>query len=175
MIIFAAIAIASFLLVAGAFLFGHDHDADASHDADGAGDTGEHSSSVLSVKVIGMLFMGFGAAGAIARAYDAGYFTASVVGLVCGLALAAIMNALLGLIARQQASSLVPTESLVGCTGTVTVPIGAGELGEVGVSASGQYNAYVAKACEGRAIEKGRHVRVVQAVGSQLVVEEIQD
>jgi membrane protein implicated in regulation of membrane protease activity len=61
---------------------------------------------------------------------------------------------------------------LVGKTGTVTVPIDAGSVGEVGVSASGQYVNHAARSRGGTAIPKGRTIRVVEVAGSHLIVEE---
>lgn len=174
MLIFAAIAIASFILVAGSFLFGHDHDVghdagDAGHDADTGGD--EPTISIFSTKVLATLLMGFGAAGAIARHYGMGPVPASLIGLLCGLVLAGLMYLILGVFYKQQASSLVATSSAVGCTGTVTVSIGENAMGEVSVFMEGQYNTFLASSKDGRPISKGQAVQVVKTIGSQLVVE----
>jgi hypothetical protein len=87
MIIFISIALGSFIIVAGSFLFGHDHDVGAAdgHDLDASG--GEPAISIFSTKVIATLLMGFGAAGSIAMHYGLGYITASLVGVLCGLVL----------------------------------------------------------------------------------------
>lgn len=69
---------------AGAFIFHHDHDVD--HGVDG-----DSTISLFSVKVIGTLCMGFGAAGSIARYYNASYPASSGIGVLCGIGLAAIM------------------------------------------------------------------------------------
>src|SRR5437867_3760007 len=123
MLVFVAIALAAFILVAGAFLFGHDHDTghdhgDSSHDVDAGG---EPTISIFSTKAIGTLLMGFGAAGAIAMHYGLSHIPASLIGLVCGLVLGSLMYGIQVLFYKQQASSLVPTSSALGCTGTVTV------------------------------------------------------
>jgi membrane-bound ClpP family serine protease len=176
MIIFVSIALASFIIVAGAFIFHHDHDVDVGHDMEidhGGGAGGDHTISLFSTKVIGTLCMGFGASGAIARYYNASYPLSSVIGVGCGVALAALMYYMLTFIIHQQASSLVATDSLVGSTGTVVVPIAPEAVGEVGVSAAGRYAVYSAKSHDGREIPKGRTVRVVQSIGSQLTVEEV--
>jgi membrane-bound ClpP family serine protease len=174
MLIFIAIAVASFILVAGSFLFGHDHDVggdhvDLGHDADAGGD--EPTISIFSLKVIGTLLMGFGAAGAIAKHYGSDVLPASLIGLLCGLVLGGLMYAVLGVFYKQQASSLVETSSAVGCTGTVTVSIGPGALGEVGLNLSGQYSTYLASSHDGAPIPKGQAVRVIRTIGSQLVVQ----
>src|SRR6185436_20074679 len=93
MLIFVAIAVAAFILVAGSFLFGHEHD--AGHDHSGLshdfGVGGEPTISVFSTKSLGTLLMGFGAAAAIAMHYGLSYIPASLIGLVCGLVLGSLM------------------------------------------------------------------------------------
>lgn len=173
MLIFTAIALAAFILVAGSFFFGHDHDVGHDHDGGDGGDAsdGEPTISIFSTKVVATLFMGFGAAGAIARSYNMGYLSSSLIGLLSGVVLGGVMYAILTVFIRQQASSIVSTSSAVGCVGTVTVSIGENSAGEVGVDVQGQYGSYLARSRDGRPIAKGLPVRVVQTVGSQLVVE----
>jgi membrane protein implicated in regulation of membrane protease activity len=173
MLIFLAISLAAFLLVTGSFLFGHDHDVghdhgDLGHDL---GTDAEPTISVFSLKTLGTLLMGFGAAGAIAIHFGARYFTASLAGLFCGLSLSALMYAVLSLFSRQQASSLIDTNSAVGGEGTVTTTIAENGLGEVSLCVAGQYVTYSASSTDGRLIPKGRTVRVIRTLGSRLLVE----
>jgi hypothetical protein len=178
MLIFVAIAIGSFLLIAGSFLFGHDHDAGdhgdagADHDHDMDHDA-EPTISIFSMKVIGTLTMGFGAAGAIARHYGSDYLFSSLWGLVSGMALGLIMYLILKLIYSQQASSLVQTSSTVGLQGTVTTSIGANTIGEVEISVSGQRMVYLARSADTKDIPKGKVVQVTQAAAGELFVKEI--
>jgi len=172
MLVFVAIAVASFILVAGSFLFGHDHDVgsdhgDIGHDVDSASDA---TISIFSTKVLGTLFMGFGAAGAIASMYGMSHLIASLIGLGCGGVLGAVMYLVLGVFYGQQASSLVPTSAAVGCTGTVVVSIDPGQNGEVGISIESQYSTHSASSADGSAIPKGQTVRVVKVMGSHLIV-----
>lgn len=74
---------------------------------------------------------------------------------------------------RQQASSIVPVSSAVGQTGIVQTGIAPGALGEVSLNVAGQYMTYLAKSTAAKEIPKGRTVKVVGFVGSQLVVEEV--
>jgi membrane-bound ClpP family serine protease len=173
MLIFVAIAVAAFLLVAGSFIFGHDMDHDAEHDVGHDAGAGEGTISVFSTKVVSTMLMGFGAAGAIARYYGLGYLPSSVIGLVFGCALAAVMFALLALIAGQQASSASSAKNAINSTGQVTVSIGADDAGEVGLTRGGQYLNYPARSRNGKAIPKGRQVRIVDATGGYVTVEEI--
>ncbi len=172
MVIFVSIAVAAFIIVAGSFLFGHDHDVGHDHDAghDAGGDS-EPTISIFSPKVIATLLMGFGAAGAIARHYQLGYLSSSLVGLFCGVLLGGCMYLVLSVFYKQQASSLIPTNSALGCTGRVTVGISEAGQGEVGLQLEGQYCTFLASSEDGHAIPKGQTVRVVKTLGSQLVVE----
>jgi membrane-bound ClpP family serine protease len=175
MLIFAAIAVAAFIVVTGSFFFGGDHDGDHDH-GDAGHDVGhglgEPTISIFSAKIIGTLIMGFGIAGAISTFYGLDTIAASVIGLAAGASLGGVMYLALRLLYRQQASSLVATSSTVGCTGTVTVSIGEGAIGEVGLSLEGQYLTYSAGSKDGKPIRKGATVRVVRTMGSHLVVEE---
>ena len=178
MLIFLAIALGSFILLAGSFFFGHDHDTDhtdVSHGLDGhdVSHDMEPTISFFSIKVIATLAMGFGAAGAIARVYGADYLVSSFVGLASGIALSLLMYFALSLIYRQQSSSLVLTSSAVGQTGIVQTGITPGALGEVSLNVGGQYMTYLAKSTAAKEIPKGRTVKVVGLIGSQLIVEEV--
>ena len=178
MLIFIAIAIGSFILIAGSFLFGHDHDTDhgdVGHavDAHDIAHDMDPTISFFSMKVLATLTMGFGAAGAIARQYGADYLLSSLVGLGCGIILSLIMYFVLSLIYRQQSSSLVQTSSAVGQTGIVQTGIGENAAGEISLSIGGQYLMYIAKSSTGKAIPKGHTVKVVGVVGSELVVDEV--
>ena len=169
MIIFISLALGAFILVAGSFLFGHDvdHDTDGGHDAGGD----ESTVSIFSTKVLGTMIMGFGAAGAISTHYGATYLIASLIGVLCGVLLAAIVYGILEIFYTQQSTSLVATSSAVGCTGAVTVSIGESALGEVGLYLEGQYRTFSATSGDGKPIAKGQTVQVVRTVGSHLVVE----
>jgi len=180
MFIFIAIALGSFLLIAGSFLFGHDHDSGDAHVDHGPGGHDlshdmEPTISFFSFKVIGTLTMGFGAAGAIARQYGADYLVSSLWGLGTGIALSLLMYLILKVIYQQQASSLVQTSSVIGQHAVVTVPIDPDRAGEVELFTGGQHMTYLARAAKGKEIAKGRTVKVVDVAGGELVVEEVSD
>jgi membrane-bound ClpP family serine protease len=173
--IFVAIALAGFIVVAGAFLFGHDHDLghDFSHDfSHDAGPDVHGIISIFSTRVIFTFIMGFGAAGAIARAYGADNLIASLIGVAAGIILAALMYGVMLLFIEQQASSVICSDALLGCTGTVTVPIDKDAVGEIGVSASGEYRTYTARAQGAGPLQKGRTVRIIGMTGSVVTVAE---
>lgn len=178
MVIFVAIALAAFIVVAGAFLFGHDHDLggvdhDFSHDFGHDGGPDTHGIvGIFSTKVVFTFIMGFGAAGAIASYYGTGYPVASLVGIVAGVVLATIMYGIILLFTEQQSNSLIAAESLLGCAGTVTVPIDKNGIGEIGVSVGGEYRTYAARTQGTAPLPKGHSVRIINANGSVLTVDE---
>jgi len=174
MIVFVAIAIAAFMIVAGGFLFGHDHDFDHDIDHDVGHEAGVDTHGIIgifSMRVIATFIMGFGAAGAIALHYGAGYPVASLIGVAAGMVLGALMYGIMLLFIEQQASSVTPTDSLLGCTGTVTVPIDKDSMGEVGVSVGGEYHTFTARAHDCSPLGKGLAVRIVAVAGSILTVD----
>ena len=117
--------------------------------------------------------MGFGAAGAIARINDASYTVSSLIGAGSGVALAALMYAILFVLIKEQSSSVISTSDLVGAKGQVTVPIEGGHAGEVGISFRGQDRRYTAVA-EGRvSIPRERTVQVMGLSGQNLIVKEV--
>ncbi len=178
MLIFICITIAGFILLVGGSLFGHDHDAGghdghlgAGHDAGG---DGEPTVSIFSLKVIGTFIMAFGAGGAIAVQYGADPLAASAVGLAAGILIGLCMYWVMRLIYGQQSTSIVETESAVGCVGTVTVSIAGDGLGEVDLDLQGQHRNFLARSAAPAAIARGRQVKVLRTVGSQLIVQEVQ-
>jgi membrane protein implicated in regulation of membrane protease activity len=180
MFIFIAIAIGSFFIIAGSFLFGHDHDSGDGHVDHGPGGHDishdmEPTISFFSIKVIGTLTMGFGAAGAIARQYGADYLVSSLWGLATGVALSLAMYLILKVIYSQQSSSLVQTSSVIGQQAVVTIPIDAHRAGEVELFAGGQHMTYLARTTKGKEIAKGRTVKVLSVAGGELIVEEAAD
>ena len=175
MLIFAAIALGAFIVVAGAFLFGHDHDLGGGFDHDFSHDTGPDIHGIVgifSTKVVFTVIMGFGAAGAIAQSYETGYPIASVVGIVAGIILATLMYGIILLFTEQQSNSVIGVDSLLGCAGTVTVPIDKDAIGEIGVSVGGEYRTYAARLQGSSTLPKGHAVRIVNVGGPVLTVDE---
>ena len=159
MVIFVAIALAAFIVVAGAFLFGHDHDLGGGFDHDFSHECGPDIHGIVgifSTKVIFTFIMGFGAAGAIASYYGTGYPIASLIGVAAGIVLATIMYGIILLFTEQQSNSVIAADALLGCTGTVTVPIDKDAIGEIGVSVGGEYRTYAARLQGSSALPKGQ-------------------
>ena len=172
---FFTIAAAGFLYVLLTSALGHDHDLahDIAHDDFGhdAEHTGGQIASILSPRVVAMFMMGFGATAGVARFYNLGYPTSCLAGIGVGASIGALMFYMLEFFAKQQANSLIDTQSLVGNFGTVAVGIEGNQPGEVAVSYAGRYATYVARSQGGQKIGKGSRVMVVETVGSDLIVE----
>jgi len=185
MIIFFTIAAGAFLYILLTSMFGHDHDMDhdiggmdhdidhSFEDGDEAGDENGHMMSIFNTKVIAMFVMGFGATGGIAMYYNKGYPLSCVLGMAAGAAMGVATFYLLEFLSRQQANSLVKTSSLIGRFGTVEVKISGIQPGQVGVSADDRYGTYVARGKAGAVIERGSKVKIVDTVGSDLIVEQV--
>jgi len=173
MTIFVAIALAAFIVMAGAFLFGHDHDLGHDFDHDFSHDAGPDTHGIVgifSTKVIFTFIMGFGAAGAIAQFYGTGYPLASLIGVAAGIVLATIMYGIILLFTEQQSNSIIGADSLLGCAGTVTVPIDKDGIGEIGVSVGGEYRTYPARTQGPGLLPKGHAVRITGVSGPVLTV-----
>jgi membrane protein implicated in regulation of membrane protease activity len=146
---------------------GHGHD----HDHDHGGDSGHTTVSIFSPKIIAIFMVGLGAGGSLATIYGRGPTASSLIGLAAGLSLGALMVVMLRALYSQQASSNMDIGSAIGKLGTVTIDIGSGGTGEIGLSVSGQYNTFLARANSNDAIPRGRMARVVSISGSTLIVE----
>src|SRR5690348_869939 len=112
-LIYLGIAIASFVAVAGTFLFGHDHDLDHDHDMHGGG-IGDHEISIFSPKIIFSFTLGFGAAGAMASSYGVRALFCVLCGIAIGLLMSLATYGIMALFYKQQASSIIPTDSAIG-------------------------------------------------------------
>lgn len=171
MLIFFAIALFGVILLIGGSIFGHDHDHDGGHDSDSDHGGSEPTVSIFSVKVIGVFIMGFGAAGTIAKYYDADNVIASISGLCFGLFLGLCMYMFLRLIYGQQANSMVRTEEAIGKNGIVTIEIGPNSVGKVEVSIGDISQIYMAQGKENKSFRKGERIKVIDCHGSQLIVD----
>lgn len=174
MLIFLTIALVGFVYVLFTSAFGHlGHDVSHSDFGHDVGHDDGYLTSIFSARVIAMFLMGFGGAGGVAQYYLLGYPLSCLIGLGCGLVVGTLMFFLLEFFARQQCNSAVETKDLVGQLGTVEVAIGDNQPGEVAVSYAGRYATCLARGKGGKAVNRGTKVRIVETVGSDLIVEEV--
>jgi membrane protein implicated in regulation of membrane protease activity len=163
-LIFLGIALASFVAVAGTFLFGDHHELAGDHDF------GDHEISFFSPKIIFSFTLGFGAAGTICSAYGLRNLWCVGAGLLMGVLLSALAYGMMALFYKQQASSIIPTSAAVGRIGNVTSAIPEHGAGEIGLDV-GEYRNYLARSKNGSAIAKGMRVKVVENQAGELIVE----
>jgi predicted Ser/Thr protein kinase/membrane protein implicated in regulation of membrane protease activity len=151
-------------------IFGHgDHevvDHGADHDADHDGNM-----SVFSLKVFWMFLVGFGAGGYFGANAGSSVLGASLWGIVGGLIMGGIGYLLLNYLYKRQGNSVVRTSSVVGSTGIVGVAILPGRIGEVRCSVYGHDEYFQAQSRIAKPIPVASRVKVVEAMGSTLIVE----
>jgi membrane protein implicated in regulation of membrane protease activity len=162
---YVALAIVGLVLlgasVAGA---GHDagHDAGAFHDDTSA----EHSSpasALLSVRVWTYLFAFGGVTGVLLRLVGhEGEPTSALGALAVGVVAAVMARVVIGRASRAGASGTVQSRELVGRTGSVLVPFGAGQTGKIRVRVAGGDLDVLATADDGEALEPRDEVLIVE-------------
>jgi membrane protein implicated in regulation of membrane protease activity len=178
-LIYGLMAVIPGLLLLFIAVFGADADVDADIDIDAdldldvdAGDLG--GPGALSVKLILLFLVGFGASG-----YMAAYFEWPVHHVLCGLIGGGtawfIGYQLLKLLYEQQSSSQVRLTSFVGKQGRVVVPIpkdgGTGEI-EATNQKTGQSTYFNARAANPeKEYEKGTFVTIKSVSGKTAIVE----
>ncbi len=177
MLIYAAIgAIGLLFLLVMLFvgeIFGGDHDVHVEGDAGGHG-VGEHAEgpgpSIFSARVMASFLTAFGGGGVIARYYHLSHPAASGIGVVSGIALAAVVYQFARLLYSQQASSEVRMADLIGRTAEVTVGIPAGGVGQITLTYAGERTTQIARSADGGAIPLGAEVTITTLRGDSIVV-----
>jgi serine/threonine protein kinase len=157
-------------MLALSLIFGHgDHevgDHGADHDAGHDGNM-----SVLSLKVFWMFLVGFGAGGYFASNAGSSELVASLWGLFGGLVMGSIGYVLMNFLYKRQGNSVVRTSSVVGSTGIVGIAILPGRIGEVRCNVDGHDEYFQAQSRIGTPIPVASRVKVVETMGSTLIVE----
>jgi len=150
------------------------HDGDLDHGHDGDGDHEGHGPSVLSVRGIFLMMTGYGGVGFIAQHYSGKILFSSVVGIVSGWALAALIMFVMRLAYQQQSDSGIQARDIIGAYGMVTLTIpGKGKFGEVSISASGNQMNRPAVSEDGKMIANGTRIRVVHSQAGVVRVEKV--
>ena len=164
-LVFLAIALGSFLAIGASFFFGG-----GDHGADAGDHGGDHGIGFLSPQVVFSFTLGFGSAGAIASSAGLSLLWSILIGIGCGVLMSGVAYALMAVIYKQQATSIVQTSSALGKVANVLVAIPSDGNGEVGLEVQGQYRTYLARSRKGE-IAKGARVKVVEHQGGELLVE----
>ena len=173
--VFLLIALIGLIVFGVSSLFGHDHDITHEHDVSHVGgvSAGEATASLFSPKVLGALLMGFGAAGAISRAYNPSNTLAAIIGLGSGMFTGIAMWWLMTLLLRQQSNSQITTQELMNQKAVVVVAIEVGSVGEIGLEVGGRYVTHLAVSDSKQALPKNTPVIIRENRGGKLSVEKI--
>lgn len=170
MLIYAAIGAFGLIVLLAMLVFGDifgDHDVDHGGLDHGGADAG--GPSVLSVRVMAAFLTAFGVGGVVARYYSLSHPAASGVGVVSGIAMAAVVYQFAKILYSQQASSEVRMHGLIGATAEVSVAIPEGGVGQVSLSSGGERTDHIARSADGRPLGRGTTV-VITGLGAQAVV-----
>jgi hypothetical protein len=166
--VFIAVGSLGFLFLLFSFLFGEffeevDFGEDADHDL-GAGP------NVFSLRTLGIFITGLGGLGAIAELRGAGAVVSASIGLAGGVALAGVVYGFARYLYRQQSSSHVTADELVGCRAEVTVAIPAGGLGQARCLIGEMMVEKIARSRDGGAIPFNAAVRIEEVAGEMVIV-----
>lgn len=159
------------LMLITMFIGGGDHDVshevhlehDVGHDAGYSTPQGTvHSSGLLqgwlSVKVIAAFGTAFGAAGLVAMANKVPHGWSLLIAIGSGIVLAFLIRMLIGIFRRSECNSSFSRAQLVGKTGTVTLGILEGKIGEAQFSFNGESVSVPVKSEDGKEISQGTQV-----------------
>lgn len=145
--------------------FGHDHD--IPH-PDGT----IEGPSITNMKVIMAFLAAFGGAGLIGQYYKVGTGMSVLIAIGGGVGLGLVVWQLLNRVYKEQSTSFVSAESLIGRVGTLSVPIEEAGMGEVLIRHPAGMQIYLARLRQGGApIRAGAPVTVVDIVGEYAIVE----
>jgi membrane protein implicated in regulation of membrane protease activity len=126
--------------------------------------------AILDSRVISVLITAFGGFGAIGIQLGLGIATSSLLGLVGGVVLAAVVSLFARFLYKQQASSTVTTGQLVGRTAQVVVTIAPGNLGQVSCRIGEERVEKLARAKDNAEIKAGTVVVVDEIAGDSVIV-----
>ncbi|MCX6823523.1 MAG: NfeD family protein [candidate division SR1 bacterium] len=149
--------------------FHFDHDAGADHGGDSDHDDGP---SFFSFRVLVTFMTVFGAIGALCRNYELSMIISSGIGFIAGLIAGLLAWWLMKQTFKQQASSHIVDEDLIGKSAMVTTAIPAGgNPGEVSLEVKSQRKYFAAKTVDNTAVPLGTQVVVKEVTTSVLIVE----
>jgi hypothetical protein len=166
--VFLAVGALGFLFLLFSFLFGEffeevDFDEGADLDLD-------DGPSVFSLRTLAVFITGLGGLGAIAELRGAGAMVSAFVGLAGGVALAGAVYGFALYLYRQQSSSHVTAEELIGRRAEVTVGIPAGGVGQARCLIGETMVEKIARSLDGDAIPLNAAVRIEEVAGETIVV-----
>jgi hypothetical protein len=166
--VFIAVGALGFLFLLFSFLFGEffeEFDVDEGADQD-LGD----GPSIFSLRTLSIFITGLGGLGAIAELRGAGSAVSALVGLAGGFALAGAVYGFTLYLYRQQSSSHITMDELIGCRAEVTVAIPSGGVGQARCLVGETMVEKIARSRDGGAIPLNASVRVEEVAGELVIV-----
>lgn len=174
MIIFASIFGIGFAILLISLIFGGDADADIDGDVNVDADV-THGPSILSIKMVALLMVGFGATGFGVRTTTGwSMFQASMAGVVGAIILSTIGYLILRAFYASQASMTIGDSDIIGVDANLIDKIDSGHNGQVSCMIRGREFTFLARSHDGQSIEKGAVVRIVGKTSNVVTVEKIQ-
>jgi len=143
-------------------------------DAIGSADAGDGGGGIFSVKPLTGFFLGFGWGGGLALDGGLGMIAATIVAVLSGGALMAIIVVMFRAIHGMRSDGTVRIEDALNATGTVYITLPASKVsgGQVVVSFRGRQETFSALNTADRAIPSGERVKVIQIIDSRTVLVE---
>jgi len=142
-------------------------------DAIGSADAGD-GGGIFSVKPLTGFFLGFGWGGGLALDNGLGMIAATLVAVLSGGALMAIIVAMFRAIHGMRSDGTMRIDDALNATGTVyiTLPPSKASGGQVVVSFRGRQETFAALTTADRAIPSGERVKVIQIIDPRTVLVE---
>jgi membrane protein implicated in regulation of membrane protease activity len=125
---------------------------------------------IFSSRVIGVFITAFGGFGAIGVYYGLSPVSASLLGMASGAVFAAAIYSIARFLYRQQASSDMRSDDLVGQSCRVVVSIPSGGMGQVRCRIGEELVDKIAQARDGGAIAANTPVHIEEVLGETVIV-----
>lgn len=165
--VFLAIAAVGFVFLLISLLIGDIFD---SFGFDVNVDGGAEGHALLDSRVLSMFVTAFGGIGAIGIQMGLSIVASSLLGLAGGILLGGLISLFGRFLYKQQSSSSVTTNQLVGRSAQVIVAIPPGSLGQVSCRVGEERIEKLARTRDNREIKAGATVRVDEVAGDSLIV-----
>ena len=162
-LVFLCLGIVGLVVLAFAALFGGEHD--FGHDLGGGHDGGDSGPGIFSAKTASAFLTAFGLSGAVAIASNLSLWPSIGIGVGAGLAFGFVAFQIINVFHKQEATSSLATEELLGQKGEVITTIPATGRGEIRVHFSSETRTFLAGSADGESIPPGTTVEIVSTSG----------
>jgi membrane protein implicated in regulation of membrane protease activity len=167
LMVFLAIAAVGFVFLLVSLVLGDVFD---SLGMDAGVDGGADGHGFLDSRVISVIVTSFGGFGAIGIQMGLGIVASSLIGLAGGVVLGGLVSLFARFLYKQQSSSSVGAEQMVGRTAQVTVSIAPGSLGQISCRVGEERVEKLARSKGNLEIKAGALVRVEAVAGDSVIV-----